>query len=63
MSLEHAQWRRSSYCGNGSCVEIAKIGDTYLVRDAKDPDGAVLHFSAPEWLAFRSSVKAGEFDV
>ena len=63
MSAEHAQWQRSSYCGTGSCVEIAKVDDTYLVRDAKDPDGVVLFLSAAEWTAFTSALKAGEFDI
>lgn len=63
-SAEHAQWRRSSYCGSNACVEVAHVDDdAYLVRDAKDPDGVVLSFTAAEWAAFLSAVKAGEFDV
>lgn len=33
-------WRRSSYCGNGACVEVAYTdNDQYVVRDGKHPDG------------------------
>jgi hypothetical protein len=58
-----AQWRRSSYCGTGACVELAEVAGTYLVRDGKDPNGEVLSFSAAEWADFVSAVKAGRFDV
>ncbi|MEU4238843.1 DUF397 domain-containing protein [Actinoplanes sp. NPDC026619] len=60
---EKLRWRRSSRCANNTCVEIATVGQTYLVRDAKDPDGAVLSVDSAGWAAFVSSVKAGEFDA
>jgi uncharacterized protein DUF397 len=58
---ENLRWRRSTRCTSGTCVEIATVGDTYLVRDAKDPNGAVLSVDAAGWAAFLSAVKAGEF--
>jgi hypothetical protein len=42
-------------------VEIAKVGDRYLVRDGKDPDASPLSFSIDEWRAFVDGVKRGEF--
>ncbi|GIF19824.1 hypothetical protein BJ973_006866 [Actinoplanes tereljensis] len=60
---ENLQWKRSTRCTSGTCVEIATVGGTYLVRDAKDPDGAVLHVGAAGWAAFLSAVKAGEFGI
>jgi hypothetical protein len=39
------------------------VGETHLVRDAKDPNGAVLTVDAAGWAAFVSAVKAGEFDA
>jgi hypothetical protein len=60
---ENLRWRRSSRCASNTCVEIATVGDTYLVRDAKDPDGVVLSVDAAGWAAFLSAVKAGEFDI
>ena len=57
-------FRRSSFCGHGSCVEVAAVSaDEFLVRDAKDlsPDAPVLRFDRAEWEAFVSGVLAGEF--
>jgi hypothetical protein len=61
---EKPVFHRSSYCGAASCVEVAVASpDTFLVRDAKNPDpGApVLSFDRAEWDAFLAGVQAGEF--
>jgi uncharacterized protein DUF397 len=60
---ENVRWRRSSRCASNTCVEIATVGQTYHVRDAKDPNGAVLSMDSAGWAAFVSAVKAGEFDA
>jgi hypothetical protein len=54
-------WRKSTRCGSGACVEVTKLDDTYLMRDSKDPEGPVLHFSAAEWESFVRGVNAGDF--
>jgi len=54
-------WRKSSRCGNATCVEVAKVDDQYLIRDSKNPDVAALQFTAEEWTAFVEGVTAGEF--
>jgi hypothetical protein len=56
-------FRRSSWCSANSCVEVAAMPDGGVaVRDGKSPDVTpVLMFSADEWTAFISGVKAGEF--
>ena len=56
-----AQWRKSARCGTAACVEVAKVDDVYLVRDSKNPTGAVLSFTEHEWAAFVEGVEAGEF--
>ncbi|OJF12812.1 DUF397 domain-containing protein [Couchioplanes caeruleus] len=56
-------WRRASRCGTTSCVEVAKIGHDFVVRDSKNPQQRHLRFSAEEWSAFASAVKRGEFDL
>lgn len=58
------RWRKSSYCDTygDACVEVAFTGEV-LVRDSKDPDGAVLEFSPQSWDAFVLAAKAGEFDL
>jgi hypothetical protein len=54
-------WRKSSRCGSSSCVEVAQVGDQYLVRDSKNPDQTALTFTADEWTAFVAGVEAGDF--
>jgi hypothetical protein len=54
-------WQRGSGCGNGTCVEVAKVDDRFLIRDSKHPDAAVLSFSEAEWDAFTFAIKQGEF--
>lgn len=59
-----AVWRKSSLSGSGNnCVEVANMDNHYLVRDSKNPDGAVLSFSPGDWTTFLYRVKAGDFDV
>jgi uncharacterized protein DUF397 len=64
--MAHSQnqptWRTSSFSDGMNCVQVAEIGDTVAVRDSKDPDGPVLHFTRSEMLAFLRGAKAGEFD-
>ena len=56
-----ARWRRAKRCTGGNCVEVAKVGDRYLVRDSKAPEAAVLSFTEAEWLTFAEGVKTGDF--
>jgi hypothetical protein len=57
-------WVKSSLSmGNGKCVEVAGLSrDLICVRDSKNPEGAVLGFTAAEWNAFVASVRKREFD-
>lgn len=56
-------WRKSTFCGSSSCVEVQYDDTNYLVRDGKNPDGPVLSFTRDEWRAFVSGVNAGEFQL
>jgi hypothetical protein len=57
-------WIKSSLSSyNGNCVEVHGLtGDRILVRDSKDPRGAVLNFTPAEWDAFIGGVYNGEFN-
>lgn len=52
-------WKKSSYSGQGNCVEVAPLRDGIAVRDSKNPGGPVLRFGAADWQAFVSTIKAG----
>jgi hypothetical protein len=45
-------WRRSTFCTNTTCVEVAFSGSTVLVRDSESPDGLILKCSNSKWHAF-----------
>jgi hypothetical protein len=51
-------WRKSSYSGNngGQCVEVVAHGRV-LVRDSKNPHGAVLEFVPETWQMFTMRAK------
>jgi len=56
------KWFRSSYCADGSCVEVAEIGDDLVgLRDSKDPEQPFLSFRRAEWSTFIEGIKAGDF--
>ncbi|HJQ09127.1 MAG TPA: DUF397 domain-containing protein [Candidatus Saccharimonadales bacterium] len=57
-------FRKSSMCGGGNCVEVARNANkTIKVRATKDRAGTVLTFTHGEWIAFLQGVRNGEFDV
>jgi hypothetical protein len=57
-------WRKSTRSGsNGQCTEVKDTGADVLVRDSKNPTGAVLSFNREEWGAFLDGVRTGEFDA
>lgn len=58
------EYRTSSYCNFGDCVEVGAAPDgSVIVRDSKDDTRATsLVFTREEWTAFVKGVKAGEFD-
>lgn len=66
MTNQHAMspgFKRSSFCNpDGGCVEVERGEQGAAIRDAKNPDSAVLRFTEDEWRAFVRGVRAGEFD-
>jgi hypothetical protein len=66
VDLSHAEWHKSTYSANGQgggCVEVAFLaGGHVALRDTKDRSLAPHLFTAGDWEAFLTGVKAGEFD-
>jgi hypothetical protein len=55
------QWRRSSWCNGGACVEVSAEGGKVRVRNSADPAGAVLEVSRDSWREFLAQVREGHF--
>jgi hypothetical protein len=56
-STAAATWRRSSYCANGSCIEVSLGGHRVGIRDNKDLDAGELWLTRAEFRAFIASVR------
>jgi hypothetical protein len=66
MDLTSAQWRKSSYSGNGgpTCVEVARnLPEIVAVRDSKDAAGPSLTVPSAAWHSFVNAVTSGDFDL
>jgi hypothetical protein len=65
IDLNRAQWFKSRLSGPNcdNCVEVAFVDEAIAVRDAKNPNGPALIFTAAEWDAFVGGAKDGEFDL
>ena len=65
VSSPMVEFRISSFCNFGNCVEVGMASDgSVVVRDSKDADRRrSLEFTGDEWAAFVAGVKAGEFDT
>jgi hypothetical protein len=59
---DNAEFRRSSFCTGGSCIEIGFRTDRRVaIRDASRPRLAHLVVSDRSWSVFLAAVRAGEF--
>jgi hypothetical protein len=54
-------WRKSTVSNTGGCVEVAVRDGSVLIRDSKNPGGAVLSLSSAVWSAFLGYARSGEF--
>jgi hypothetical protein len=51
------EWRRSSWCNGGTCLEAAVQDDAILVQSSADPDGPILTLSSIAWRDLIISIK------
>lgn len=56
------EWQKSTASNSASCVEVAFVGQTVLVRNSREPSGPMLTFTLAEWAAFLTGARNGEFD-
>jgi len=61
MSRSTMLWRKSSFCSDTACVEVAFDGDAVAVRDGKNRERAPLRLTRSQWDDFIRSVKEDEF--
>jgi hypothetical protein len=54
------EWRRSSYCAAGDCIEVTIMAGMVVMRCTQFSHPRA--FGRAEWDAFVKGVKAGEFD-
>jgi hypothetical protein len=57
------RWRKSSFSGNGDCLEWAIGPSSVRLRDSKNPTGPELVLTHSEWAAFVAGIKGGEADL
>jgi hypothetical protein len=63
VDLSRAVWKKSSFSGgNGSCVEVADLGEYVVVRDSKDKAGPKLVFNRDVWRVFVEGIKTGVYN-
>lgn len=54
-------WRKSkASTGANECVEMADTKLSVLVRDSRDPAGAVLEISPAQWSSFIRRIREGD---
>jgi len=61
-AVHGARWRRSSRSqGENACVELARTGTAFGVRDSKDPHGLPLLMTDANGTTFLAAVKHDRF--
>lgn len=56
-------WRKSTATNTGSCVEVAVVDGSVLIRDSKIPNGVVLRLPSAAWSAFLTRARSNDFGL
>lgn len=54
-------WKKSTRCGTGACIEVADSLPHVYVRDSKEVDGELLNFSEDAWTSFINNIKENSY--
>ncbi len=57
------QWRKSSFSGEGDCLEWTLGPSSVRLRHSQDRTGPELVLTHSEWAAFIAGIKHGEADL
>ena len=60
MSNTTMKWKKSSFCSDNACVEIAFEGDVVAVKDS-DPGRDPLRLTRAQWNDFVRGIQEDEF--
>ena len=55
-------WRRSTFCESGACVEVASLDGMIALRDSGGPNGPIIWCDPIGWRSFIKRAKNGDFD-
>jgi Domain of unknown function (DUF397) len=58
---QRVAWRKSSFCVQGECAEVAYKNGMVLLRSSLAPR-AVVKYTPAEFQALKLGIRAGEFD-
>ena len=61
MGDDREQYRRSTKCEGGSCLEVGAVEQNVHIRDSTRP-AVELRISREDFAGFLDAVKRGEFD-
>jgi hypothetical protein len=68
MSMNHEalsmplSWRKSSFCANTECAEVAARDGVIYMRNSAHPSNGGVAQSVQSWRDLVQAIKAGEFD-
>jgi Domain of unknown function (DUF397) len=56
------EWRSSSYCNGGACVQVAVCGDMIALRSSATPASPHLLVTRYAWRDLRRQIQQGKLD-